>query len=320
MKKLIALILALLMVPALMTAAATGTTVHTSHNWRLAGRKEPTCTQEGYAVYTCTCGEKKVEQLPALGHEFSRQVYVSPADCTHYGVFYWECERCGAHSATGNDKPLGHDWTEWVIIKRAAPDEEGMQQRRCTRCGETEKRACAFDSDDPGYTPRENGDSAHDTLDLLRQIPMGAYDDGSDFGMVTGPESGKVSHGEKLEISFMELNSAGDPRYLELDFNIVGGLPPYHIEVYYRGLIGGDEYGPGLEDQYAEALAKERDIEKYDPLVKKYYFIVDADYDFFYKLDSEWRQAHDCYHYKLVVKDSGGQEASADNYEESYFE
>ena len=287
--------------------------MHT-HSWRLISREEPTCTMSGRALYTCSCGEKKVEQLPALGHEFSKQVYLSPADCTHYGVFYWECERCGERSATGNDKPLGHDWTDLVIIQRAFPGEEGVQLRKCSRCGETEKRSYAFNADASDYMPRKNGGSARDILDLLR----GGASDGSDggFGPFTAsePGNGNVIPGEKLEISFMELNQAEEAGYLELDFGIKGGLPPYHVEVYYRGLTGGNG------EKYTEALAKARIIEDADIFANDCRFIVDAEYDFYRYSDNEWRQAHDRYRYKLVVRDSGGQEASADNYDESLFE
>ncbi|MCR4576455.1 MAG: hypothetical protein K5784_00925 [Clostridiales bacterium] len=313
MKKLISVLLALLMVMALMPVTSADTTEHT-HSWRQISRDEPTCTMGGRALYMCICGEKLVENLPALGHAFSKQVYISRADCTHYGVFYWECERCGERSATGNDKPMGHDWTDWVIIRRAFPGEEGVQLRKCSRCGETEKRSYAFDTGASDYMPRENGGSARDILDLLRGGASGTPEVG--FGPFTAgePGSGNVIPGEKLEISFMELNQAEEDGYLELDFGIKGGLPPYHVEVYYRGLTG--ENG----EKYTEALAKARTIEDADILTNDCRFIVDAEYDFYYSSDNEWRQAHDRYRYKLVVRDSGGQEASADNYDESLFE
>ncbi|MBR5752215.1 MAG: hypothetical protein IKX84_07470 [Clostridia bacterium] len=131
MKRYIAILTALVMLLCLMPPApADGPHVH---SWQEKSRVEPTCTTAGKAVYTCYCGARKTETLPALGHEFSIKVYTGYADCTHYGVFYWVCERCGAHSPTGNDKPLGHDWDEGVVTKAPTATEDGIKTYTCQR-------------------------------------------------------------------------------------------------------------------------------------------------------------------------------------------
>ena len=94
---------------------------------------QPTCTSPGSKVQVCSCGESRIVDIPALGHEFSQQVYTGYADCTHYGSFYWVCERCGAHSAIGNDKPLGHDWDEGVITKAPQGFTPGEKTYTCKR-------------------------------------------------------------------------------------------------------------------------------------------------------------------------------------------
>ena len=131
MKRFLTFTLALLMLLSLLPSALADSP-HT-HNWKEKSRVEPTCTKDGYAVYTCSCGARKTETLPALGHEYSKQVYTSYADCTHYGVFYWVCERCSAHSPTGNDKPLGHDWDEGKVIKKPTATEDGKKVYTCKR-------------------------------------------------------------------------------------------------------------------------------------------------------------------------------------------
>ncbi|MBR7041788.1 MAG: hypothetical protein IKI24_08160, partial [Clostridia bacterium] len=130
-KRVAALLLSLLLLLGALPSALADSP-HT-HNWKEKSRVEPTCTKDGYAVYTCSCGARKTETLPALGHEFSKQVYTSYADCEHYGVFYWVCERCGAHSLTGNDAPLGHDWDDGTVTKTPTETEDGEITYTCRR-------------------------------------------------------------------------------------------------------------------------------------------------------------------------------------------
>ena len=131
MKRFLTFALALLMLLSLLPSVLADSP-HT-HNWKEKSRVEPTCTKDGYAVYTCSCGERKTEKLPALGHEWAEKVYTGYADCEHYGVFYWVCSRCGAHSDTGNDKPLGHDWDAGTLTKAPTETEEGEITYYCKR-------------------------------------------------------------------------------------------------------------------------------------------------------------------------------------------
>ncbi|MBR7040418.1 MAG: hypothetical protein IKI24_01085 [Clostridia bacterium] len=66
-------------------------------------------------------------------HSWSKKVYTADADCTHYGRFYWVCSVCGAHSGTGNDKPLGHDWDEGVMTKAPTATQDGLRLFTCRR-------------------------------------------------------------------------------------------------------------------------------------------------------------------------------------------
>ncbi len=131
MKRFIAFALTLMMLMSLLPSAlADGP--HT-HVWKEVGRVDPTCTSGGYVTYFCSCGARKVENLPALGHDWATKVYTGYADCIHYGVFYWVCARCGAHSVTGNDAPLGHDWDEGKVTKQPTETEEGELTYTCKR-------------------------------------------------------------------------------------------------------------------------------------------------------------------------------------------
>ena len=129
-KRFIACMLALtLLMGVLPSALADG---HT-HKWTEVSRTKPTCTQPGQAVYSCSCGQRKTEKLAALGHNYTKKTYTAYADCTHYGMFYWTCARCGAKSPTGNDHPLGHDWDEGIVTKAPTAEKEGVRTYTCRR-------------------------------------------------------------------------------------------------------------------------------------------------------------------------------------------
>ncbi|MBR5009988.1 MAG: Cna B-type domain-containing protein, partial [Clostridia bacterium] len=105
------------------------------HDWAAwTVTKAATCTEKGTSSRTCNrCHKVETQPISALGHIFSKKVYVRQADCEHYGVFYWVCERCGAHSENGSDKPLSHDWDGGVITKQPTKTEEGEIVYTCLR-------------------------------------------------------------------------------------------------------------------------------------------------------------------------------------------
>lgn len=92
----------------------------------------PTCTGDGYTLYTCrVCGNSYTGNLaPALGHSFTDTV-VEPT-CTEDGYTIHTCDRCGETRTDATVPALGHTWGEWV------PSEDGTQSRTCTVCGEQE--------------------------------------------------------------------------------------------------------------------------------------------------------------------------------------
>lgn len=101
----------------------------------------PTCTASGYTQYTCKrCGYTyKDDYTEALGHKYHSQT-VAPT-CTEDGYTLNICERCGEEHHdhhSHNAHHHGHDWSEWTVTKAATTSSEGEQQRKCSRCGETE--------------------------------------------------------------------------------------------------------------------------------------------------------------------------------------
>lgn len=67
------------------------------HDYRQTQSVSPTCTEDGYILYTCSgCGESYTQTLPATGHS----------------------------------------WGEWTIVTEPTEEEEGARVRTCLVCGE----------------------------------------------------------------------------------------------------------------------------------------------------------------------------------------
>ena len=99
---------------------------------------EPTCTERGYTIYTCDCGEKYEDNyVGALGHNFTNYISDENATCTKDGTKTSKCDRCEERDTiTDENSKLGHDYsTEWTVDKEATCTETGIKSHHCTRCG-----------------------------------------------------------------------------------------------------------------------------------------------------------------------------------------
>ena len=87
------------------------------HDWVAGTVVEPTCTEEGYTLYTCSkCMATETRDIqPALGHASDGNT-----DCSKDTL----CTRCGAVLI-----PSGHQWT-------ADTSQENKIIYTCTRCGQ----------------------------------------------------------------------------------------------------------------------------------------------------------------------------------------
>lgn len=96
----------------------------------------PTCTEQGYDVYKCSCDDtEKRNYTAALGHDMAGWVVVKEATCGEAGSKSNSCKRCDysqemAISATGK-----HTWGEWVVVKDATCYSAGERYHVCSVCG-----------------------------------------------------------------------------------------------------------------------------------------------------------------------------------------
>ena len=101
------------------------------HQWDEGATTEPSCTNAGYTVYTCTvCGEVKIENVQAHGHNLGAATVIEPT-CTEAGSSTSTCTNCGEQWVE-IIPALGH--TE-VVDEAVAPT--------CTDTGLTEGKHCS---------------------------------------------------------------------------------------------------------------------------------------------------------------------------------
>ena len=66
--------------------------------------KEATCTEKGVKTFTCSCGETKTEEIPALGHDWNEPSYTwkdDNSECTALRT----CKRDASHTENESVKP-----------------------------------------------------------------------------------------------------------------------------------------------------------------------------------------------------------------------
>jgi len=106
------------------------------HNYSVTDVVAPTCTVNGYSVYTCAnCGDSyTADPVDAEGHQYEATV-IDPT-CTEAGYTVYKCAVCGDTYVADNTDALGH---EEIIIDAVAPTctEEGSTEGKyCDVCGE----------------------------------------------------------------------------------------------------------------------------------------------------------------------------------------
>jgi hypothetical protein len=80
--------------------------------------KEPTCTEPGVKTFTCSCGETRTEEVPALGHDWNEPSYTWAEDnsaCTASRT----CKRDASHTESESVKPSE------AVTKEATCTEKG---------------------------------------------------------------------------------------------------------------------------------------------------------------------------------------------------
>ena len=106
------------------------------------GRKDATCTEDGWVKYECTYErdnnaaypehtDQWTETIDALGHDFTVKQSETPATCETAGTIVWKCSRCD-ETKTQTIPALNHDYRDdWVVTTPATCTTEGVETRYC---------------------------------------------------------------------------------------------------------------------------------------------------------------------------------------------
>ena len=96
----------------------------------------PTCIEQGYTTYTCTCGYSYVDDyIPASGHKFGVWSTVNTATCTSSGLEKRECKNCNHYETQViKPNPTSHNYSSEITAPTAT--QNGCAIYTC-HCGNT---------------------------------------------------------------------------------------------------------------------------------------------------------------------------------------
>ena len=101
--------------------------------------KEATCLTPGVKTFTCICGDKYTEDIPAKGHT-EATIMGRAATCEEDGLTYGiKCLVCGEVLIDQvTIKSTGHQFGEWETVESGSCEGVGSEKRTCAVCGLTE--------------------------------------------------------------------------------------------------------------------------------------------------------------------------------------
>lgn len=106
------------------------------HDYKTAV-KAPTCTEKGYTLYNCLCGDSHTaDYVDATGHAYTPKV--TAPTCTKKGFTTYTCV-CGDAYKDNYVDETAHIYGDWQTVKAAACTEKGEEKRLCV-CGDAETR------------------------------------------------------------------------------------------------------------------------------------------------------------------------------------
>ena len=108
---------------------------------------KPTCTEKGYTLYTCSCGDSyKKDYKDATGHSWDDWKVTKEATETEEGLEKQSCIRCEAENTRPISKKAHEHNYEYKVIKEPTCTEDGIKILECTICGEDDGQQFTIDA------------------------------------------------------------------------------------------------------------------------------------------------------------------------------
>lgn len=108
------------------------------HNYSVYKTSAATCTEEGFTLYKCSCGDTKIDDIKhALGHSFGAGKVIT--SCTEENYTEYECSICKHKEKRDVTQALGHNFDQEETFP-ATCTEDAYTVRKCSNpnCNETE--------------------------------------------------------------------------------------------------------------------------------------------------------------------------------------
>ena len=181
----------------------------------------PTCSQQGYTVYTCErCGDSyKDDFIDTTAHSFTYYVSDGNATCTADGTKTASCDRCSAtDTITDFGSMLPHS-CEWRIVALATQEQEGVEEYYCTVCNTVigSRAIPVLEPVEENEAPLEPIEDKEIVIDATSSLTT-SYDD---FRVVSGLGCAKVAWSADDSTDGYLVYTSSSP---DEDFELVGAV------------------------------------------------------------------------------------------------
>ena len=146
------------------------------HSYTSKVTTEATCTKTGVKTFTCSCGDKYTETIPAVDHTYNKTTVAKSPTCVETGVKMFSCV-CGDFY-TEDIPVVDHKAGSWAITVNPTIDTEGKKVKKCTVCKMIMEEASV-----PKLSPADFIDVSVDdaTINYKSTVSLNA-----EFGMLDG--------------------------------------------------------------------------------------------------------------------------------------
>lgn len=128
---------------------------YSAHDYQFTSHvKEPTCTEKGEDLYTCTiCNETETREVAATGHD-TELVNVKEPTCTDFGYTGDEvCKKCNQVVKSGKKiEPNGHKYLATMFTKYEIQESMGLKYKYSYEAEHWICKNCDYERIDADYT------------------------------------------------------------------------------------------------------------------------------------------------------------------------